>query len=149
MSIPIPETVDLAKYIELRGDRPHIRGRRVPVATIAHSAQSQGWSISELAYQFALSEPQVLAALLYYAEHAELDVSLMDFHESPSPETSLEAFSNEIEGIASRIDVQTYLLAKSSLPEDSRQRLLANIGLLTKAIRTSVNSFRSYLRAKS
>jgi uncharacterized protein (DUF433 family) len=72
MSVPIPETVDLAKYIEARthGDRPHIRGRRVPVATIAHSAQSQGWSISELAYQFTLSEPQVLAALLYYAEHA-------------------------------------------------------------------------------
>jgi uncharacterized protein (DUF433 family) len=74
MSVPIPETVDLAKYVELRGDRPHIRGRRVPVATIAHNAQSQGWGISELAYQFTLTEPQVLAALLYYAEHtAEIE----------------------------------------------------------------------------
>lgn len=72
MSVPAPETVDLAKYIEIPapGDRPYIRSRRVPVATIAHSAQSQGWSISELAYQFTLTEPQVLAALLYYAEYA-------------------------------------------------------------------------------
>ncbi len=73
MSIEIPATVDLAKYIEVRifGDRPHIRGRRIPVATIAHSAHSQPWSVSELAYQFSLSEAEVLAALLYYEEHTE------------------------------------------------------------------------------
>jgi uncharacterized protein (DUF433 family) len=66
-----PTTVDLRKYIEVRifGERPHIRGRRIPVATIAHSAQSQGWSVAELAYQFTVSEPEVLAALLYYEEN--------------------------------------------------------------------------------
>jgi uncharacterized protein (DUF433 family) len=70
----VPSTVDLRKYIEIRifGDRPHIRGRRVPVATIAHYAHSQGWGVSELAYQFTLSEPEVLAALLYYEEHKDL-----------------------------------------------------------------------------
>ena len=61
----------MSKYVEIRlfGERPHIRGRRIPVATIAYSAHSQKWGVSELAYQFGLSEPQVLAALLYYAEH--------------------------------------------------------------------------------
>jgi uncharacterized protein (DUF433 family) len=54
------------------GERPHIRGRRVPVATIAHSAHSQKWSVAELAYEFTLSEPEVLAALLYYEEHKDL-----------------------------------------------------------------------------
>jgi len=64
----------MSKYIETRifGERPHIRGRRIPVATIAHSAQSQNWGIAELAYQFALSEPEVLAALLYYQENKDL-----------------------------------------------------------------------------
>jgi len=69
-------TVDLSKYIETRsfGERPHIRGRRVPVALIAYSARSQKWDVAELAYQFSLSEGQVLAALLYYEEHkAEID----------------------------------------------------------------------------
>lgn len=76
MSVEIPDTVDLRKYIDTQyfGERPHIRGRRVPVALIAYSAQSEGWGTSELAYQFTLSEPQVLAALLYYQEHqAEID----------------------------------------------------------------------------
>ncbi len=41
------------------------------MATIAHSARSQGWDVAELAYQFTLSETQVLAALLYYEEHRE------------------------------------------------------------------------------
>ena len=70
---PIPDPVDLSKYIEVRlfEDRPHIRGRRVPVATIAYNARTNNWSLPELAYQFTLSEEQVLAALLYYAEHKE------------------------------------------------------------------------------
>ena len=77
MGIPIPTGVDLTKYIEARlfGDRPHLRGRRIPVATIAHSAHSQQWNLSELACQFSVSEAEVLAALLYYEEHREvLDV---------------------------------------------------------------------------
>lgn len=66
-------TIDLSKYIEIRvfGDRPHIRGRRVPVATLAYSARDLGWGVSRLAYEFTLSEPEVLAALLYYEEHKE------------------------------------------------------------------------------
>ncbi|MBN1966547.1 MAG: DUF433 domain-containing protein [Anaerolineae bacterium] len=93
MTIQAPDTVDLSKYIEVRifGERPHIRGRRIPVATVAHSAASQGWGVAELAYQFTLSEAEVLAALLYYQEHeamieaqeaayqAELDAAQREF----------------------------------------------------------------------
>lgn len=73
MDTAIPEAIDLRKYIDTETymQRPHIRGRRVPVATIAHSGRSQGWDVAELAYQFTLSETQVLAALLYYEEHRE------------------------------------------------------------------------------
>jgi len=76
MADQAPTTVDLRKYIEVRifGERPHIRGRRIPVATIAYNARTNGWSVSELAYNFGLSEPEVLAALLYYQEHqTEID----------------------------------------------------------------------------
>jgi uncharacterized protein (DUF433 family) len=68
--------VDLSKYIEVRlmEERPHIRGRRVPVALIAYSGRSEKWDAAELAYQFSISEAQALAALLYYEEHqAEID----------------------------------------------------------------------------
>lgn len=70
----VPTKVDLTKYIEVRifGERPHVRGRRIPVATIAHSHRSQGWGVSELAYQFTLSEPEVLSVLLYYEENKDL-----------------------------------------------------------------------------
>lgn len=73
MSAQTPATVDLGKYIdtEFFGERPHIRGRRVPVATIAYSSRSQGWDVAELAYQFTLTPSQVLSALLYYEEHKE------------------------------------------------------------------------------
>jgi uncharacterized protein (DUF433 family) len=68
--------LDLSKYIEIRifGERPHIRGRRVPVSTIADGAHSLGWDVPRLAYEYTLSEAQVLSALLYYEEHkAEID----------------------------------------------------------------------------
>ena len=73
MNAQVPEQVDLRKYIEVRlfGERPHIRGRRIPVATIAHSAHNPGWSVADLAYQFTLSEAEVLAALLYYQERKD------------------------------------------------------------------------------
>ena len=76
MSIQIPQVVDLSKYIETRmmEERPHIRGRRVPVSFVAVGAEVHRWNIQELAYEFTLSEEQVLAALLYYREHkAEID----------------------------------------------------------------------------
>lgn len=68
--------LDLSKYIETRifGPRPHIRGRRVPVSTIAYNHNTHGWSVAETAWNFGLSDSQVLAALLYYEEHkAEID----------------------------------------------------------------------------
>lgn len=74
MGAAIPEKVDLSKYVELRDQRPHIRGRRLPVVFVAAAQQANNLSIADLAYQFTLSEEQVLAALLYYREHkAELD----------------------------------------------------------------------------
>ena len=69
MSAAAPPKLDLSKYIELRENRPHIRGRRLPVMFIAAAEQVNKLSISELAYQFTLSEEEVLAALLYYREH--------------------------------------------------------------------------------
>lgn len=74
--LQIPTTVDLSKYIETRlmENRPHIRGRRVPVALLAYSARSEGWNAAELSYQFSISEAEALAALLYYEEHqTEID----------------------------------------------------------------------------
>jgi uncharacterized protein (DUF433 family) len=66
-----PATVDLRKYIEVRlfDDRPHIRGRRIPVATILGVMQANNLSVADTAYNFSISEAEVLAALLYYQEH--------------------------------------------------------------------------------
>lgn len=69
-------SLDLSKYIEARffGERPHIRGRRVPVATVAYNHHTHGWNIAETAHNFGLSEAEVLAALLHYEEHkVEID----------------------------------------------------------------------------
>ena len=71
MSTPIPEKVDLSKYIEMRDGRPNVRGRRLPVSFIASAHQVNNLSIAELAYDYTISEEQVLAALLYYREHKE------------------------------------------------------------------------------
>jgi uncharacterized protein (DUF433 family) len=61
-----------------------IRGRRLPVMFVAAAEQANQLSIAELAYQFTLSEEQVLAALLYYREHrAELEAQdAADAHQS-------------------------------------------------------------------
>lgn len=80
--VEAPVEVNVSKYVEVRlfGERPHIRGRRIPVATIAYSARSQNWTVAELAHQFGLNESQVLSALLYYAEHqAEIDRQEVDY----------------------------------------------------------------------
>lgn len=76
MSIQTPERVDLRKYIETRlmGQRPHIRGHRIPVAIVVYQSRANGWSVAETAWNFSLSEAEVLAALLYYEEYkAEID----------------------------------------------------------------------------
>jgi uncharacterized protein (DUF433 family) len=74
LMIDAPSLLDLSKYIEMRifGQRPHIRGRRIPVATLAYASKSQAWGVHDLAEEFSLSENEVLAALLYYAEHQAL-----------------------------------------------------------------------------
>lgn len=66
--------VDLSKYIDTQffGDRPHIRGRRIPVATIVHRTQANNWTITQASYDFSLTEEEVLAAMLYYKEHQAL-----------------------------------------------------------------------------
>jgi len=63
--------IDLSKYFETRffGERPHIRGRRIPIAVIAHTASANKHGVAELIYDFDLSEAEILAALLYYSEH--------------------------------------------------------------------------------
>jgi uncharacterized protein (DUF433 family) len=77
MSTAIPEKVDLGKYIEMRDERPNIRGRRLPVSFFASAHQVNNRSIAELAYSYTLSEEQVLAALLYYRDHKE-EIALQD-----------------------------------------------------------------------
>ncbi len=66
-----PTTVDLSKYIEMREGRANIRGRRLPVSFIAGAALVNGLSNAEIAYEFTISESQVVAALLYYYEHQD------------------------------------------------------------------------------
>lgn len=79
MAAQIPETVDLSKYVETRlmGDRPHVRGKRIPIAHIAITARDNAYTVSKLMDSFTLSEEEVLAALLYYREHqAEIDAQM-------------------------------------------------------------------------
>jgi uncharacterized protein (DUF433 family) len=83
LSAPAP-ALDLSKYIDTHffGKRPHVRGRRVPVATIAHNHRDNGWEVERLAYEFSLNVPQVLAALLYYEEHSEAIEALEAAHQA-------------------------------------------------------------------
>jgi uncharacterized protein (DUF433 family) len=67
----VSTTVDLSKYIEMRDGRANIRGRRLPVSFIAGAALVNGLSNAEIAYEFTISESQVVAALLYYFEHRD------------------------------------------------------------------------------
>jgi uncharacterized protein (DUF433 family) len=66
--------IDLSEYIERKyfQERPHVRGRRIPVAVIAEAAYANGWSVSTIMQEYGLSETEVLAALLYYVEHREV-----------------------------------------------------------------------------
>jgi uncharacterized protein (DUF433 family) len=67
----IAEKVDLSKYIEMRNDRPNIRGRRLPIMTIINTQKATNYTVDELCYDYTLSRAQVLATLLYYQEHQE------------------------------------------------------------------------------
>jgi len=74
MMAPTFEAVDLRKYIEMRDGVANVKGRRLPVAFIASAQKVRQLSIADIAYEFTLTEEQVLAALLYYREHqAEVD----------------------------------------------------------------------------
>lgn len=73
MTIDAPASVNLSKYIETRffDQRPHVRNRRIPVAIVVYQARANGWTIARTAYNFSISEAEVLAAMLYYAEHQQ------------------------------------------------------------------------------
>lgn len=62
--------VDLAKYVDNRGERPVLRSKpALPVATVAYRALSGSWGLAELAYEFQINDVDVLAALLYYQQN--------------------------------------------------------------------------------
>lgn len=67
----ISKTVDLSKYIEMRNDRPHIRGRRIPIMSLIAYQKVNHSTIEELCDDYTLSEAEVLAALLYYRQNQE------------------------------------------------------------------------------
>jgi uncharacterized protein (DUF433 family) len=67
----IAEKVDLSKYIEIRNDRPNIRGRRIPIMFIVGAKKAHNATIDELCENYTLAQAEVLAALLYYEEHQE------------------------------------------------------------------------------
>ena len=83
-------TLDLTKYVETRlfGDRPHVRGRRVPIAALAYNSKTNGWDVATLAREFTLSEAEVLAALLYYEENR----AFVDAQESKEQAAMDEAY---------------------------------------------------------
>jgi uncharacterized protein (DUF433 family) len=67
---------DLGHYIDSSqpGKPPFLRGHLMSVAEVAYGRHHQGMDISQLVRTFNLTEAEVLAALLYYAEHrAEID----------------------------------------------------------------------------
>ncbi|MDX2075288.1 MAG: DUF433 domain-containing protein [bacterium] len=71
----IAEKVDLSKYIEMRNDRPHIRGRKIPIMFLVSFQKANNSSVEDLCDGYSLSRAEVLSALLYYQEHqAELDI---------------------------------------------------------------------------
>lgn len=66
-----PIAVELSKYIDETQDIPTIRERDIPVATIAYRALSGSWCIESLAYEFTLTDAEILAALVYYEQFRE------------------------------------------------------------------------------
>ena len=83
--------INLSKYVETRyfGERPHLKGRRIPIATLAYAARDNQHDVEQLMAGFDLTEAEVLAALLYYVDHrAELDAqeaayAIIDSSEHP------------------------------------------------------------------
>ncbi|MCL4254967.1 MAG: DUF433 domain-containing protein [Anaerolineae bacterium] len=67
----IAEKVDLSKYIEIRNNRPNIRGRRFPVMHLISYQRTNLLTLEELCDDFSLSEAEVLAAFLYYRQNKD------------------------------------------------------------------------------
>jgi uncharacterized protein (DUF433 family) len=64
---------DLSHYIDSSqaGKPPFLRGHLLTVAEVAYGRHYQGMDITQLMKTFTLTETEVLAALLYYAEHRD------------------------------------------------------------------------------
>jgi uncharacterized protein (DUF433 family) len=75
MAPPAPPTdvIHLADYIEFRyfDSRPHLKNRRLPVAFVAYMAKRNNMALSEVAYNYTISEQEALAALWYYSLHQD------------------------------------------------------------------------------
>lgn len=90
----ISDKVDLSKYIEMRNDRPHIRGRRLPIMFIINTQKAANYTIDELCYDYTLSRAQVLAALLYYQEHQE-EMDQLEARDRQEEQELLERFARD------------------------------------------------------
>jgi uncharacterized protein (DUF433 family) len=70
-TVETPTQIDVSKYIEIRlfEDRPHIRGRRIPVDIIVLRMRANHWTVDETAYDLSITAAEVSAAILYYEEN--------------------------------------------------------------------------------
>lgn len=58
-----------ARIVQDLLDEPHIRGRRIPVLTIAERVEGRGLKPRTVANRLSLDISEVYAALLYYHDH--------------------------------------------------------------------------------
>lgn len=74
------ESINLiATNPQIRGGRPHIIGTTIEVAVIAIARVVHGQQPEEIAADYALSLPQVYAALSYYYDHkASIDATIQE-----------------------------------------------------------------------
>lgn len=92
--VMIAEKVDLSKYIEMRNDRPNIRGRRLPIMTIINTKKVMDATVTQLCDEYTLSESEILAALLYYQEHQE-ELDKQDILDRQEEAELLERYARE------------------------------------------------------
>jgi len=92
--VMIAEKVDLSKYIEIRNDRPNIRGRRLPIMTIINTKKVMDATVTQLCDEYTLSESEILAALLYYQEHQE-ELDKQDILDRQEEAELLERYARE------------------------------------------------------
>src|SRR5579863_2017951 len=69
-----PSRRTICRPLRRFGPRPHLRGRRIPVAVLSAARDNPGIGIEGLMISYDLSEIEVLAAVLYYEQYrAEID----------------------------------------------------------------------------